>query len=295
MKQLLPLTLFTIILFTSCQKEIEWPGYPNKDNDSTIIDTTTTPPTEGDLLVKVVEEQNGETLTTSYTYDNQKRLMTTTVDGSIAGQNLGLFTRYVRDATGRIVLIARKVADIAGVSLDTSYEVVHYPNATTFNYDYTITTIGAFGLESYDSSVYTFDNQNRLIQSISYISNSLDPSTITESNKYVNTYTAGNLSKVQQYADISHNGNYELVATENFEFDDKDNPATRDAQPFLIDRTEGASRNNIVSFEFINETYAPENFTVTTTIQYNSNNLPATAVSVQQPGNTQTNFTFYYQ
>src|SRR6476646_3664776 len=142
MKKLLTaLPLMALILF-SCQKEVNFDDITDPGNGG-----GTAPGTTGDLLIKSVAVTGTETITTIYGYDGQKRLETSVMEGSSGGMKIHNYTKYIKDASGRISQILQKV-DQDGMSSDTAVNFIHYPDATTLEYDYSVNHISMMGFST---------------------------------------------------------------------------------------------------------------------------------------------------
>jgi hypothetical protein len=118
-----------------------------------------------------VQVEGSDTMTTSYTYDNQKRLETLKIVGTTSGVPMNTFKKYVRDGAGRIVRILQS-SDIVGIPSDTAINLVHYPNATTLEYDYHVNTIGFMGFSTVDSTVNSYSG-GKLVSQTSYLTTPL--------------------------------------------------------------------------------------------------------------------------
>src|SRR6478735_3242044 len=114
MKKISLLPLLYILFFVSCQKE------------------DTYPPLTGEKLVRSVSTSNGETATTTYTYTSTGLIDAVNTTGTSGGETADHYEKYYRDATGRIIRIAKKVPAQQGIEIDTVYTFVHYPDAGTF-------------------------------------------------------------------------------------------------------------------------------------------------------------------
>jgi hypothetical protein len=139
------------ILFASCEKEDTYP-----------------PLNTGTLLVKSVSITNGETSTTTYSYTSDNKIDVISTVGTSGGIDVGDYRKFYRDANGRITRIAHKVPPQSGVEIDTIFTYVHYPDATSFNYDYTVQKIAIDTYELNDSTLYTYNSNNEIIQGYTY-------------------------------------------------------------------------------------------------------------------------------
>src|SRR5687768_5158772 len=114
-------------IFISCQKELTIEtGDPSPGNGNGNGNGSTS-----GLLVKAVQVKGSDTITTTYGYDNQKRLETMKMVGTTGPMPVNTFKKYERDAAGRIVRILQST-EMVGIPMDTTITIVHYPNPSTF-------------------------------------------------------------------------------------------------------------------------------------------------------------------
>jgi hypothetical protein len=277
MRNLLLLLVFSSLFLISCQKEDTYP-----------------PLDSGTLLIKSVSVANGETTTTTYAYTTDGKVDVINMTGTSGGISVGNYRKFYRDAAGRIIRIAEKVPPQSGIEVDTIFTYVHYPNATTFNYDYTVQNINVDVYEINDSTLFTYNSNNQVTQGYTY-----QTSTIFGPFQEIKTlYTydaAGNVIKIEGYNDAS--GTMELSVTFNIEYDNKTNPLAFDQQAGLLSGggfTSSVNNPTVVKFKAVEN---PETQTITNTYTFGANGLPETLVSADDVDGTVTNTTttFYYQ
>jgi len=156
-------------IFFSCQKELSLqPGDPSTGNGNGNGNNNGS--TSG-LLVKILQVKGVDTITTTYTYDNQKRLESRKMVGTTAAMPVDSYSKFERDASGRIVRVLQ-TSDLAGFPSDTAINMVHYPNATSMEYDYKVNTISLMGMTSVDSTVNVYV-AGKLTTQTSYMMNSI--------------------------------------------------------------------------------------------------------------------------
>lgn len=273
-----PLFLIILSLFlVSCQKEDSYP-----------------PLSSGDLLIKSVSVANGETSTTNYAYTPDGKIDVINMTGTSGGLSLGNYRKFYRDATGRIIRIAQKVPPQSGIEVDTIFTNVYYPDATTFNYHYTVMKLAVSGFEVNDSTIYTYNSNNQVTEGYTYqVSPIFGP---VQDVRALYSYDAsGNMIKIQGYNNAS--GTMELSVTFDMEYDDKTNPLAFDPQIMLITGgAPGSSGNNVIVARF-KDVNNPDTQTITNTYTFGANGLPVTLVSADDADGTVTNTTttFYYQ
>jgi hypothetical protein len=214
--------------------------------------------------------------------------------GTSGGLSVDNYRRFYRDAAGRIIRIATKIPPQNGIETDTVFMNVHYPNASTFNYDYTVQKISVSGFDVYDSTTYTYNNNNQITEGYTHQYNPiLGP---VQDLRAVYSYDAsGNLVKMEGYNNAS--GQMELVSTFNLEYDDKTNPLAFDKQGLLVTAgTPNTSKNNVTVMTFTDVATNEDSQVLNFAYTYGSNGLPSKVIQTDQSGsNPVTTTTFYYQ
>lgn len=153
--QILFLSLCAGLLFSSCSKEKSF------EKPSEI---------QGTLLVKIESVSSElDTMITNLSYDDKKRLVTAIGDGKDNGEPYHSFKKYVWDNSDRVIQILQFEAGTAANTDDTTRRFIHYPDATTKNYDYIFTTLIALDELAVDSSAFSYDG-DQLKQQNSFIS-----------------------------------------------------------------------------------------------------------------------------
>ena len=306
------LTAFALVaILSSCQKEIS-------------IDTNS-PYTSGNggggsgngnsgnnsgLLIKTVSVSGTETQTTVYTYDSQKRLETMTMSGTSGGLPVDTYTKYIRDNSGRIVLVKQTAPKLMpGASVDTATNTYHYPNATTQNFDYSIYVItmnvAGMSMSTIDSAVYHYTAAGKMTSFHKYMSSSLMPGSIQMTSRYDFTYDASDrVTNMKLFTDLSNPGGPLDQDTEwkyTYGATGVNNGYTTNngAQNFALNGLPNTTSNYISKMEVNSpSTTPPLNLVSTFTYVNGANNKPVsgTVVTVTSGQPTQTaNYTFFYQ
>src|SRR5687767_2926588 len=119
--------------------------------------------------------------------------------GNTAVMPVNIYNKYERDANGRISRILLS-SDMMGIPMDTAIIIVHYPNATSMDYDYKVNTTNVMGMTSVDSTVNVYTS-GKLTTQTSYTMNSLLGSGITSITKIEYTYDAlGNVTVMKMHS-----------------------------------------------------------------------------------------------
>lgn len=286
MKNLLTaiLAFFSIGLF-SCQKEV---NDLFKDNGNAGGSTS-------GLLVKTVAVTNSDSLVTLYSYDNQNRLETSTMDGISNGIQTHSYKKFIRDANSRISKILQ-VVDQNSVGSDTTVETVHYPNSA-MEFDYTVNTISMMGFSVIDSSVYSYAS-GKMASLTSSLSSPLLGSTPLMNNRTDFTYDAsGNVTAIKMYSDFS-TGTMDPIMNQTFTYGlnavNAEWISANGAQNFLMWGTPGTSNRAFDKAQFDDLTTPSNSVSITATYSLGTDNKPKTATMVYSNG-TVTKYTFYYQ
>jgi hypothetical protein len=279
-------------LITSCQKEVSF---------ETAGPGTGTGNTSG-RLVKTVAITGTDTMTTLFTYDTQNRLSSIAIDGTSNGGMIDMYTykKFEYDAAGR-VFRAKQYIEQNGMSFDTSVTDIHYPNATTMEFDYSVATMQVMGFGTIDSTFYHF-NSGKLDSVISRLTASfggLDP-VITKTRF---TYDGNaRVSNLKMYSNSAQQGSgpVELIADQIFTYGVAVAPqwmTNSAAQNYWIGGMPHTANNVVTKLESTSPGQPLANTTITTTYTL-SGNKPTTATLTQSGGgqpNVVTKQTFYYQ
>lgn len=282
------------IIFVSCQKEIntDISGGSGNGGGST-----------AGLLIKAVAVTGSDTMTSTYTYDSQKRLESLLMNGTTGGQTLTMrsYKKYERDGAGRVIRILQKI-DQNGLPSDTAINIVHYPNATTMEYNYTVNTIGFMGFSTVDSAVYVFTS-GKLMTTTSYLSSPLFGSTPISSTKIDFTYDGQNrVSVMKMYSSgTTIGGPLAPIANQTYTYGSSLNMlwmTTNAAQNYLLNGMPVNRNDALVKLQMDDLTGTSPSASFIANISYvmGADNKPLSmtqTITGSQPGVTKT--TFYYQ
>lgn len=295
MKKLLTALPAIALFLFSCQKEVSF-EISSAGNGN------------GDLLVKTVGVTGSETMTTLYTYDDQRRLSTITIDGVSGGMPMHSYQKFERDDAGRIVRVLQK-ADMMGIPSDTAIKTMHYPNATTMDYDYSVHIMGMSmgsgmpSMQTIDSTVYNYSG-GKMMSYDTYMSSSLMPGTIMMNSKYDFVYDAQNrVTDMKMHSDAADPGGQQDLMTEwQFTYGSTVNGvyvSSNASQNLLLHGLPNTGGYNLDK-SVMTSTDPQLSLTITTTYVLGSNGKPTSGTAVStttglQSGTQTTNYTFYYQ
>jgi hypothetical protein len=277
------LAILCIGLF-SCQKEVD-DIFSNTGNNNTGN-------TSG-LLVKTVATTGSDSLVTLYSYDNQKRLETVTMDGTSNGIVTHDYKKFIRDNNARVIRILEYIEENA-IASDTSIEVVHYTNSG-MDFDYTINTLSVIGFSTIDSTVYSYGSGN-ITSMKSYLSSPLFGATAIITKTDFSYDASGNLTLLKISSDFG-GGPLLPIVNQSYTYGSAINAnwmSTSGSQNLLLLGTPGIG-NKAFSKAQVDDLTDPSNsFTITATYNLGAGGKPITATTTTTGGQV-TNYKFYYQ
>lgn len=275
--------LVTVVIFTSCQKELSIEG------------ANIPPPPPTNLLIKTVAVTGNDSLVTLYTYDNLGQLITETIDGiAPSGQQLHSFRKYERDAAGRLSRILYKEV-LSGVEYDTVRTVLHYPDPVKAEFDYAISTQNYFGYPIIDSLAFNYSGNN-MTDAETFTDVGMGY-TLSERQEF-EFNGQGNVILSRLYSSIS-SPDGSLLYTSDLEYSYGDEPdytwtTGNAAQNYWFAGLPNAAHANIAHLEVKDQTGMVGDLTISTELELGDNDKPATGVSTIMPYNIVTDYTFYY-
>lgn len=255
----------------------------------------------GSLLVKIESvSSDGDTMITNLSYDNNKRLVTAVGDGKDGGDPYHSFKKYVWDNSNRVSQILEYEEGSAANMDDTTRRFIHYPDATTKNFDYIITTLVVLDEAAFDSTAFTY-NADEMKQQEGYLS---IPGYAVDGfnyNKTVYTYNgSGDVGVADIYmADLATlTGPVEYTAksemtysndldyaymtespAQNFLFAGIPNKTGRYIQQIIATDQNGTTNDGIITYVYVK----------------GSNGKPVSGYSTLQPDNLTYTMKFFYQ
>ena len=247
----------------------------------------------GNLLAKAALTGPGFSMSTSYDYDGAGRLIRTTdlVPNVMTGQMETLVERFVRDAGGRIIkTISNKTTDGQKPGFKDSVIIeLHYPSATSAEFDYSINTNPDPNLLTRDSTVYTYTN-GLIASTITYGGSASPVFYGPATYKYEYTYDAnGNITVAKQYMLMGSGSSLALGATQTNTFDDKVNPLQRGNEGLIGGGiVAGTGKNNVLTGKREMHITAPPFTTTSTSVyKYDASGKPLSATSTDSQAPSQ--------
>jgi hypothetical protein len=268
--------LIIAILFTSCQKEIDWGLGGGSDA----------------LLIKTVQKTGADSVTTTYSYDASKRLTLEKIVGMSGGINVGNELKIVRDGSGVITKTIQKSDVLIAAGIDSVIRRFNY-NSSNGRYTSALFDLTVSGFSITDSSAFQYDASGNISTELHY--QKLDPLPYILSFKQEYIYAGNNLVSTKQYSFDPLTMTYDLIATINFTYDNKSAALKTGIEAIVITRPGYYGNNNATKNEFIDATDPANNFTDSLVYTYNASKKPLTAVSTKTPPGTISNITYYYQ
>jgi YD repeat-containing protein len=283
MRKLLIALSAVMVVMSACQKEGSYED-PNGGNGGSGGGGGTNP--QG-LLTRVVYATSTDSTITDYTYDGAKRLATLTYAASGTTQ----FTRLTRNASGILTQYTTKSPDLASIGLDSVVTYVGY-NTAKSQYAYSLLTVTVSGVTYKDSAAFVYDGSGNIVSKMDYAQAGPSPYQLYAKTDY--GYAGGNLVSEKNY---SYNGSAtpDLDETFTYTYDAKVNPLKvgPEAIVALYDVTY-FSNNNVVKVDYVDNADASNNYTLTSTLTYNSANKPSGGTAVESTTSGQYSLRYYY-
>jgi hypothetical protein len=286
-KQLLIITaLSSVLFFYSCSKE--------KSIDSTDPDAPGLPGnTNSGLLVKTVSNFGLDSVVTTFSYDDQKRLTRQVIvspDDFINEEY-----EIARTSDGHIQQVIYKSDEYADLDIESvSYNVFY--NGATSNYTHKILEFeDAGGTSHKDSTAYTYDGQNRIIREEKFIYNS-------SNNTYLNSgfidfsYDGnGEMSEVKIYSFDPSVNDFKLASELSYEYDDKVSPLALGTEAIVLELYHLWSSHNPTVEAVAYPDNPAENTSAMASYTYNDKNKPLVATITESNTGVSFTNTYYYQ
>ncbi|MES2373944.1 MAG: hypothetical protein V4557_15295 [Bacteroidota bacterium] len=292
-QSLLFIGIAVAFIAVSCQKAYERPDLTTGGGTG-----GGNPAPAGSLLAKVETKTNGSTegSTITYEYNSSSKLSRiTTVATDSSNTSITYVYRYVRDAAGRVTKIVSNI--FSAVSPNSGFPdsvdvIVHYPDASTFNFDYVAFSIPLGGLAYSDTARYTYSN-GVITELQEY--QAIGPQVVTRVDWRQFTYANNNIVTEKIFSP-SVNAATTPIAIFTNEFDSKVQPLFTGNEGFLLGQNTGyASKNNMMKFTATDNSNGTVIVSLNYTYQYNSNNLPISGTGTETPKNKTTTVKFTYQ
>lgn len=273
--------LLTVALFTSCQKELSFETGNNNNG--------------GYRIVKLEAATGNDTLVTTFGYDSELRLETETTIGKYLGELYMSFTRYTRDAGGRISGMRYKSSD----DYDTLKTIINYPDGNTLQYDYAISTQNYFGSLFLDSTAFSFTGGN-MAKNETFRWAGTDAGYLLSRRETFGYNAEGNVKSSELYTSVGAlNGYVGLISELEYTYSSyPDYLWTTDngAQNYLLTGIPNRQHRNIETLKVLDKTGLSGDFTISTNLLLDSTGTyPATGDRYLFPQNVRTTLVFYYQ
>lgn len=284
MKLPIPLCcVVTLLLVSACEKAYS-PG--DLSNNPSTGQNPNNP-----MLIKMVSESSTDTTINNFEYNTLGQLLKFTIDERGGQTAESSYYRFIRDSVGKVVgFVHRIVAAGASGTPDSIVWNIHYPAGSQL-FDYRAATYQSNGQRISDSVAFFYTN-GRMIAYEEYLGSSGTTAASILRSEYAYDGN-GNLVYWKLYDHLFSKSN-NLSAT--FQFDDKINPLNTGIEWYLIGAPNAITRNNVTKMTTIIDDGTHKDTTATAfNYQYNAQNLPATAVQTDDPGNGTTKITYYYK
>lgn len=279
-KNCLLFLLSGMIVFTGCQKEIDW-GLSASSG--------------GDLLVKTVSKNGTDSVVTAYTYNSSKKLINEKMTGMSQGIDAGNEYRYYRNGSGIITHYVQINPNLVLAGIDSVVTYVNY-DASSSRYTSSVSELSLLGFTVRDSAAIVYSSNGKVGQLDQYQKIVLLGGGYEISARIKYIYDAsGNMIRQDFYSVDPVTLAEDLFSTIQYTFDTHPSAIRLDNEGFAIGKPDLTSLNNAASVDFTDASDPTNNFTISNVYTYNPSNKPATAVSTRTPGTIVNNITYYYQ
>ncbi|HWR32895.1 MAG TPA: hypothetical protein VN451_05195, partial [Chitinophagaceae bacterium] len=251
------LSFLALIVFASCQKEIDW-GLKSGG-------------TVNQILYRIKSTTGTDTTQIDYTYDGSKRIIREKTTGMAAGQNLDNDLIINRNSSGIITTTVQKAAALIAAGIDSVVTRFNY-NTGTSKYTSSVFDMTIPGFAVTDSAVYTYDGSGRITSDEHYLSiGGLPiplPPVLVLKNNYTYSPSGSNLTLLSQDAATTPGGPLSPVSSQTYTFDAKANPLIILNEGVLLARTGLYNANNAAKSIVANAIDPTQDFTMDYTYKY---------------------------
>jgi hypothetical protein len=276
--------LFSILVFVSCQKEIDW-GLGASNNPNL-------------LLVKIKSKTGTDTTQVDYSYDASKRLIREKTTGVSGGTSLDNDLVIKRNASGIITTTVQKSAILLAAGVD-SIETRYNYSTTTSKYTSSVFQFTIAGTTITDSTVYNYNGSGRITGDDHYLQVSGLPIPLPPllglKNYYIYSVSGTNIDSVKQDAATIPGGPLSPASVQAYKYDSKINPLIILNEALLLARTGLYNVNNTTRTVVTNAIDPTQDFTMDYTYKYNIVNKPDSSAGTRTPGGTVTTTKYFYQ
>lgn len=276
--------LFSILIFVSCQKEIDW-GLGGGN-------------TVSQILVRVKSQTGTDTSQLDYYYDANKRIIRELTNGIGGGQNLNNDLIITRNASGIITKTVQKAASLLAAGIDSVITMYNYSTATS-KYTSSVFQLGIPGFTVMDSAVYTYDVSGKISKDEHYLQVSglpiPVPPVLIARNIYSYSADGRNLLGVATDAAIPPATTLSPATAQTYTVDTKFNPLIILNEAVLLNRVGLFNANNSAKAVVTNTIDPTQDFTMDYTYKYNSANKPDSSYGTRTPGGAVTAAKYFYQ
>ncbi len=272
-----------MIVFVSCQKEIDW-GLGNGG------------PAPSKMLVKISSKTGTDSTIIEYSYDANKRVIKEMTTGVAAGQDLTNELVIRRNASGIITSSVQKAAALTAAGIDRVVTRFKYSTATS-RYTSARFALTLPGFAISDSAVFTYDGSGKITGDAHWLQilglPIPVPPVLMLKNAY--TYSGSNITGLGQDAATAPGGPLSLISSQVYTFDSKNNPLIIGNEAVILTRTGLYNANNPTKVVFTNTVSPANDFTMDYTYKYNSTGKPDSSYGTRTPGAAVTATKYFYQ
>ena len=269
-----------VIVFVSCQKEIDWGLGGSGATDK--------------LLVKIKSKTGVDSSVITYSYNAARQLTGENITGMSGTTNLDNDLKIFRNNAGIILKTVQVSATLVAAGVDSVVTIYNY-NTTTSQYKSSVFTITILGFSVADSAAYTYDASGKITGDEHYLKTGFFPPLLSLKNQYSYSANGLNLTGLQQLASLAPGDPLTPVSVQTFTYDNKKNPLIIKNEAVLLGRTGFFNANNGIKI-MLTSTISPANdFTTDYLYKYNSSGQPDSSYATRTPGGSVTASKYFYQ
>ena len=269
-----------VLIFVSCQKEIDWGLGGGGAVDK--------------LLVKIISKTGLDSSVTTYSYNTAKQLTGENTTGLSGSTSLDTDLKIYRNNAGIIQKTVQVAAVLLANRIDSVVTRYNY-NLALSRYSSAVFAVRVSGTNVVDSIVYAYDASGKIISDEHYLKASILPPVLNLKNQYSYSADGLNLTALQQIASSTIGGSLSQSSLQSFTFDNKKSPLIIKQEAILLLRSGHFNAQNPIKTIVTNTSDPTADFTMDYVYKYNSAGKPDSSYATRTPGGAITASKYFYQ
>ena len=269
-----------VLIFVSCQKEIDWGLGGGGAVDK--------------LLVKIISKTGLDSSVTTYSYNTAKQLTGENTTGLSGSTSLDTDLKIYRNKAGIIQKTVQVAAVLLANRIDSVVTRYNY-NLALSRYSSAVFAVRVSGTNVVDSIVYAYDASGKIISDEHYLKASILPPVLNLKNQYSYSADGLNLTALQQIASSTIGGSLSQSSLQSFTFDNKKSPLIIKQEAILLLRSGHFNAQNPIKTIVTNTSDPTADFTMDYVYKYNSAGKPDSSYATRTPGGAITASKYFYQ